>query len=212
MVGLKYHDNLALNTTEFPKDSYSLRIDNDTEIKKPVLLLISREGSRMFLNENEMVGMTEELGLRVAVSRPESMYNIDKFSNVVNSCNIMVGAHGAGLTNELFLPNGADLVQVVPLGLDWASETYYGDPSYEMGLQYLEYKTEAEESSLVNIYGRNHPVIVDPASVFSKGYQAARAVYVDEQNLNINLARFKNTLVQALALIRHSTPSSSIKH
>lgn len=59
VVGLKYHDNLALNTTEFPKDSYSLRIDNATEIKKPVLLLISREGSRMFLNENEMVGMTE---------------------------------------------------------------------------------------------------------------------------------------------------------
>lgn len=101
---------------------------------------------------------------------------------------------------------------MVPLGLDWASKTYYGDPIYEMGLQYLEYKIEAEESSLVNIYGRNHPVIVDPVSVFSKGYQAARAVYVDEQNLNINLARFKNTLVQALALIRHSTPSSSIKH
>lgn len=218
VVGLKYHDNLAVNTTDFPKgysmpdfkkflkQVYSLRIDDAKEIKKPVLLLISRKGSRMFLNEREMVSMIEELGIHVIVTNPDSMYYLDKFSNVVNSCNIMVGAHGAGLANEVFLANGAVVVQVVPLGLDWASNTCYRDPSYAMGLQYLEYKIEAEESSLVDIYGRNHPYVVDPASVYSKGYRAVRAVYVDKQNIKINVVRFRKALVQALALLGHSTP------
>ncbi|BFG29651.1 hypothetical protein CerSpe_159250 [Prunus speciosa] len=77
------------------------------------------------------------------------------------------------------------LVQVVPLGLDWPSENYYGGPASEMELCYLEYKIKPEDSSrIIVVYGPDHPFITDPMSVFLKGYQAARAVYVDGQNLN----------------------------
>lgn len=55
-------------------------------------------------------------------------------------------------------------------------------------------------------YGRDHPVITDPASVFAKGYYAARAVYIDAQNLKINVKRFKETVVQAKELIGRSSP------
>uniref|UniRef100_A0A5B6YGS4 Glycosyltransferase 61 catalytic domain-containing protein n=1 Tax=Davidia involucrata TaxID=16924 RepID=A0A5B6YGS4_DAVIN len=220
IIGLKYHNNLALNTSDIPggytmpdfkqflRESYNLKLKNVSGMKKPVLILISRQKSRMFLNEDEMVGVIEELGFEVVVAMPNRMSNLNKFTEVLNSCSVMVGSHGAGLTNAVFLPAGAVMLQVVPLGLDWASTTYFGRPVHEMGVQYLEYKIEPEESSLFNLYGQDHPVIVDPASIFSKGYSAARAVYVDGQNLKINLVRFRQTLIKAIRLLGRSAPLS----
>ncbi|KAK2970947.1 hypothetical protein RJ640_004739 [Escallonia rubra] len=220
VVGLTYHDNLAINSTHLPegssmhefkqflRESYNLKIKHAAQIRRPVLVLISRRKTRVFLNEAEMVGMMEELGFQVVNATPKRMSNLDEFSNVVNSCNVMVGAHGAGLTNALFLPEGAVMVQVVPLGLNWASNVYFGEPSHEMGVQYLEYKIEPKESSLFELYGPDHPVVADPASIFSKGYQAARAMYVDGQNVKINTLRFRETLNEALRLLGHSTRPS----
>lgn len=209
VIGLKYHDNLALSPTEIPggysmfdfkhflRETYNLKIKNVSEIEKPKLLLISRPKTRKFMNEDEMVDMMEELGFEVVVATPNRMSNLDKFAEVLNSCSVMVGAHGAGVTNTVFLPAGAVMVQVVPLGLDWASTAYFGGPAKEMGMHYLEYKIEPTESSLFKEYGPDHPVISDPMSIFLKGYNAARATYVDGQNLMINLVRFRETLEKA---------------
>lgn len=38
-------------------------------------------------------------------------------------------------------------------------------------------------------------MIMDPESVFKKGYNAARALYVDGQSMKTNLVRFRETLV-----------------
>ncbi|KAK2639799.1 hypothetical protein Ddye_027594 [Dipteronia dyeriana] len=224
VVGLKFHGFLALNSTDIPggysmhdfkhflRESYNLRFNNVSEMergKKPRLMLISRQNSRVFLNEEEMVVMMEELGFEVVRPRPNRMSNLGKFTEEVNSCSVMVGAHGAGLTNEMFLPAGAVAVQLVPLGLDWASTYYFGIPAIEMGVNYLEYKIEPEESSLVETYGRNHPIVTDPGSMYDKGmkgYFAFRAVYIDGQNLKVNIGRFRETLVQAMELIHRSNP------
>ncbi|KAL0306337.1 UNVERIFIED_CONTAM: Alpha-1,3-arabinosyltransferase XAT3 [Sesamum radiatum] len=79
-------------------------------------MLISREKTRKILNEDEMITMMKELGFLVIVARAEEARNMNKFANTVNSCSVLVGAHGAGLTNELFLPPGAVMVQVEILG------------------------------------------------------------------------------------------------
>ncbi|XAR56722.1 Protein O-GlcNAc transferase [Bertholletia excelsa] len=221
VVGLHFHGNLALNATGIPggysmadfkaflSESYGLKMERTNagrHSSPPVLILISRQKTRVFLNEDEMVRMMEELGFRVILALPHLMSNLDKFAKVVNTASVLVGAHGAGLTNAVFLPAGAVLLQVVPLGLNWASTTYYGRPAPEMGLRYIEYKIKPEESSLLNLYNRDHPVISNPASVFSKGYLAARAVYVDGQNLNISASRFRETLMDVLKLLGRSTP------
>ncbi|KAL6999236.1 Hexosyltransferase [Sarracenia purpurea var. burkii] len=218
VVGLWYHGNLALNASDVPggysvpdfkkflREAYNLKTVNVSEKEKPVLILVSRINSRAFLNEDEMVSMMEELGFRVIITMPQMMSNLDKFTKVLSSCSVLVGAHGAGLTNALFLPPGAVLVQVVPLGLGWASTTYYGGPATEMGLQYLEYRIQPEESSLLRSYSRDDPVITSPASIFQKGYKAAKDVYLDKQNLDINIVRFRATLVKALGLLGRSAP------
>ncbi|KAL4269869.1 hypothetical protein GQ457_HM000200 [Hibiscus cannabinus] len=218
VIGLKFHGQLALNITDIPggysmfdfrqflKESYNLKTNHVSEFRKPVLMLISRRNTRRFLNEDELVEMMEGLGFDVTRVEPERMSNLDEFAELVNSCSVMVGAHGAGLTNEIFLPNGALMVQVVPLACDWVATNLYGAPGKPMGLQYLEYKIEPEESSLFEKYGKDHPVITDPESVTSKGYFAYRTVYVEGQDLKINVQRFKKTLVEAKQILETSIP------
>ncbi|KAI3466269.1 hypothetical protein Pfo_022932 [Paulownia fortunei] len=217
IVGLKYHDNLALNSSDIPGgyslpdfrqflgETYDLKFKHVSQIRKPTLMLVSREKTRRFLNEDEIVGMMKEVGFRVVVVRTQALSNLNKFANVVNSCSVLVGVHGAGLTNELFLPGGAVTVQVEPLGLEWASATYFGNPASAMDLSYLRYKITPEESSLVKLYGRNHSVITDPASVFAKGYRAARAMYIDQQDVRVDIVKFRETLVLALQLVKKSS-------
>ncbi|XP_058218496.1 alpha-1,3-arabinosyltransferase XAT3-like [Rhododendron vialii] len=216
VVGLHYHDNLAIKATDVPKgysmldfkqflrDSYNLKIRDLSRMKRPVLVLISRPKPRMFLNQNQMVTMMTLLGFRVVLAKPDMMANVDKFAKVLNLCSVLVGAHDAALTTEIFLPEGAVMVQVVGLGLEWASATYYGGPAAEMGLNYIEYKIEPEESSLISVYGRDDPVITNPESIASKGYTVGRSVYFEGQNFNISIARFRKTLVQALGLLGRS--------
>ncbi|KAK1418029.1 hypothetical protein QVD17_27166 [Tagetes erecta] len=159
-----------------------------------------------------MVNMMKELGFRVIIANSsKEMTNVEKFSRVVNSCSVMVGVHGAGLANEIFLPDGAVMVQVRPLGFQWDVDSFYSEPCPGMGLRYLEYMMEPEESSLVDEYGLDHPVLQDTASVSAKGgYDAAREMYLDKQNLRLNLTRFRETLVQALRLVGRGTNVANV--
>ncbi|KAL1556261.1 alpha-1,3-arabinosyltransferase XAT3-like [Salvia divinorum] len=215
ILGLRYHDNLALNPVDIPggysmRDfrqflaaAYSLKFAHVSQVivKEPVVMLLSREKSRKFLNKEEIVRMIRGLGFTVVVARTKDALNIDKFGNMINSCAVLVGAHGAGLTNELFLPAGAVMVQVEPVGLEWAASKYYGDPARAMGVHYLRYKIEPEESSLVELYGRNDSVITDPESFYGMGYRLARSVYLEQQDIRVNVDRFRKTMVQALKLV-----------
>ncbi|KAI3703005.1 hypothetical protein L6452_28759 [Arctium lappa] len=224
VVGLEFHSFLAINSSETPKGNsmiefknflsvtYGLTITNvsDSGSKPPVLLLISRRKTRRFLNEDEMVEMMEELGFEVVVVKSDkTMSDLDRFSKLVSTCSVLVGAHGAGLTNQVFLAAEAVVVQVVPLGLEWPSAVYFGEPAVWMGLRYLGYKIEPEESSLIESYARDDPVISDPGSVFAKGYYVGKEVYLDKQNIRVDIGRFKSTISEAVRLLGRTTPLST---
>ncbi|GFP82076.1 egf domain-specific o-linked n-acetylglucosamine transferase [Phtheirospermum japonicum] len=214
ILGLKYHNNLALNISDIPgghsmgefrmflRETYHLKFTHVSQIRKPTLLLITRDKTRKFMNQDEMVTMMKDLGFRVIVAGTEEASNLKIFAGTVNSCGVLVGAHGAGLTNELFLPAGAVMVQVELLGQRWASDNYYGNPARAMELHYLRYKIDPEESSLVELYGRNHSVITNPESVYANGYRAGRAVYLDNQDVRIDIVKFRKIIVQALQLVK----------
>ncbi|KAL1827827.1 hypothetical protein DCAR_0207036 [Daucus carota subsp. sativus] len=222
VIGLKFHSFLSINISsninpggysmldfkQFLRESYNLKKFN-VETQRPKLLLISRVKSRTFLNEADMVNTMEGLGFRVFIARPDQMANLTEFSKLVSSCSVMVGAHGAGLTNELFLPVGAAVIQVVPLGLEWASAFYFGEPARVMGVHYIEYRIQPEESSLIDTYRRDDPVILDPQSIFDKSFEAGRAVYITGQNLKINIPRFRKTLIEARQLLGRDTLAPS---
>ncbi|KAL0362290.1 UNVERIFIED_CONTAM: Alpha-1,3-arabinosyltransferase XAT2 [Sesamum calycinum] len=96
VVGLKYHNNLFLNCSDIPgghsmsdfrqflAETYNLKFWHVSQIRNPTLILVSREKTRRFLNEDEIVGMMKEVGFSV-----------------------LGGAHGAGLTKRAGSCDGA---------------------------------------------------------------------------------------------------------
>ncbi|KAG6405321.1 hypothetical protein SASPL_132910 [Salvia splendens] len=215
VVGLKFHGHLSINANEIPKglttpifrrflrESLDLKYSHVSQIERPTVMLLSRTTTRRIINEEQVVAMMEDLGFRVVVvARAKTVSNIDVFSRMINSCSVFVGAHGAGLTNEVFLPDGAVMVQVDLIGLEWAAANYYGEPARGMGVHYLRYKIEPEESSLLKIFGsRSHKAITDPTGAFP--LHIGREVYLNGQNVNISIDKFRHTMAMAMSLVQH---------
>ncbi|XP_050232148.1 alpha-1,3-arabinosyltransferase XAT2-like isoform X2 [Mercurialis annua] len=191
----------------FLRSCYSLRkkraikiLRNGIMKKKPRLLIISRKKSRAFSNVDEIGRMGKRLGYKVVVDEPDG--NISRSAQVMNSCDVVLGVHGAGLTNMLFLPENAVLIQVVPFGgAEWVSKTFFEDPSKAMKIRYLEYKISIQESSLIHQYPSDHVVLSNPSVVQKQGWEAFKSIYFDKQNVEIDLNRFRPTLIKALELL-----------
>lgn len=129
-----------------------LMYSNKRGSPEPLLVLVSRRGnvSRVILNQEEVIKVAKEVGFNVHVLEPSRDSNsMANAYRLIHASHVMLGVHGAGLTHSLFLRQGSVLVQVVPLGTDWASRTYYEKPTEILGLEYIEYKVEANESSLL---------------------------------------------------------------
>ncbi|CAI0375775.1 unnamed protein product [Linum tenue] len=169
--------------------------------QKPRLLIISRMHSRTFTNVGQIAKLCrDELGYEVTVAEPYE--DTSRYARVVNSCDVMVGVHGAGLTNMVFLPEKAVVIQVVPVGLDRDSAALFGEPAGGLGVSYLEYKIGKEESSLIDKFPADDDVFEKPWVVEKRGVKVFRSIYFDGQNVTLDLARFRPTLLKALELLR----------
>ncbi|XP_057851706.2 xylan glycosyltransferase MUCI21-like [Cryptomeria japonica] len=170
--------------------------------EKPKLVIISRGKSRRMMNQKEIVKLAEKIGFEVEILNPKRNTEMVEMFRALNSCDVMVGVHGAAMTHLLFMIPGSVFIQIVPFGTDWASATYYGEPGTKLGLTYIEYKILPEESSLFAEYGRNDPVLRDPDSVNRKGWGETKRVYLEGQNVNPSLKRFNKTLLSAYSIDR----------
>ncbi|URE39032.1 glycosyltransferase [Musa troglodytarum] len=172
--------------------------------RKPRMLIISRKKTRAFLNERGMTDMAMSLGFDVRVAEPDATTDLAKFARLVNSADVMIGVHGAGLTNMVFLPAGAVLIQVVPMGgLDWVARDTFKKPSPDMQLKYMDYRIQADESTLSDEYPADHPVLKDPYSIHKQGWNALSKTYLDNQNVRPHLGRLRNALMDALKHLPH---------
>ena len=165
--------------------------------KKPRLLMVLRKGSRSLTNTREVVAMTRSIGFKVVTAGPEDTRNLARFARVVNSVDVMVGVHGAGLANMVFLPANASLVQIIPWGgLKWACWHDFGEPAPDMGVKYVEYEIREEESSLIKEYPRDHAVFKDPVSVHRQGWNQLWSIFLDKQKVKLDLGRFRGVLLE----------------
>ncbi|KAI5004105.1 hypothetical protein ZWY2020_031348 [Hordeum vulgare] len=167
---------------------------------RPRLLLIARASTRRFVNADEIVRAAQKVGFEVVVS--EGTHEVAPFAELANTCDAMLGVHGAGLTNMVFLPTRGVVIQVVPLGgLEFVAG-YFRTPSRDMGLKYLEYRISPAESTLTEQYPPDHPIFTDPDGVKSKGWESLKQVYLDKQDVRLDLKRFRPLLKKAIAHIR----------
>ncbi|XP_066328688.1 beta-1,2-xylosyltransferase XYXT1-like isoform X1 [Miscanthus floridulus] len=169
---------------------------------KPRLMLILRGRTRRFVNEGAIMDAIERAGFEVAcMNEAASWADVGAVAREVDACDVLVGAHGAGLTNMVFLRAGAVVVQVIPWGkMEPYGEGFFGAPAAHMGLRHVAYIIAAEESTLYDKYGKDHPVIADPDVFYRNGSNAK--FYWREQNIRLNTTRFAPTLQMVKRMLR----------
>uniref|UniRef100_M8AQV5 Glycosyltransferase 61 catalytic domain-containing protein n=1 Tax=Aegilops tauschii TaxID=37682 RepID=M8AQV5_AEGTA len=187
---------------DFLRSAYSLKREwatpvNITSGDRPRLVMVSRRRSREIANEAEAVATATEVGFEVVPAGPEVVSDMARFAEVVNSCDVILGVHGAGLTNLVFLPRNGTVMQIVPWGdMRWASFSAFGAPTADMGLRYVEYEATAEETTLKYIYPRNHTVFTDPRSIQRQGFGVAWETFFNGQNVTLDIDRFRGVMQQ----------------
>ncbi|CAO2160814.1 unnamed protein product [Urochloa humidicola] len=218
-VGLRLHKELTIvpelspdghrltmaDFTAFLRDTYALprAAPARDPVTKPRLLLIQRPHYRRFENVPEIKKAAEAAGFEVTVASPRADAAVEETARMVNSHDVLLGVHGAGLTNAVFLPAGGVVIQVVPYGkLERMARVDFGEPVADMRLKYLEYSVAAEESTLLEMLGREHPVIKDPEAVHRSGWDKVAEWYLGKQDVRIDVDRFKPTLEQAMEHLR----------
>ncbi|XP_020591322.1 protein O-linked-mannose beta-1,4-N-acetylglucosaminyltransferase 2-like [Phalaenopsis equestris] len=220
IIGLQFHKEMGVDSTNSPtgysivdfkvmlRRAYGLeRADISSSVfqgsvRKPRLLIISRKRSRSFVQVKGMVEMATSLGFEVLVDEADVNTDLSKFARLVNSADVLLGVHGAGLTNMLFLPAGAVVIQMAPFGApEWLQRETFGKATEDLELHYLEYRIEMEESTLMDQYPRDHPVLKDPESVQKLGWNEFWQVYLEKQNVRPHLGKLKETFLKAMKLL-----------
>ncbi|KAI3910476.1 hypothetical protein MKX01_034870 [Papaver californicum] len=176
-VGLKHHKDLGVDPMKSPI-GYSMKDFADF-----LRLSYSLERSSAIKMDEEFLKKNDKKKPRLLIlsrKRTRRFTNEEEivtatssdFTHIVNSCDVMVAVHGAGCTNLLFLPSNF-------------GKHIYGEPAEAMNLRYLEYKIRVEKSR-------------DPHSFAEQGWSAVKSVFLDQQNVNLHIGRFKGTLIEAL--------------
>ncbi|XP_030446998.1 xylan glycosyltransferase MUCI21-like [Syzygium oleosum] len=162
---------------------------------RPRLVLVSRPRSagRAFLNQAELEALAESIGFEVRRFAPTLDMRLAESYRLVQGSHAMVGVHGAAMTHAVFLRPGSVLLQVVPVGTEWLSEAYFGRPAGELGLEYVEYRIEANESSLAEKYGVDSAVLKNPRAVVG-GEWEKMSLYLKTQNVRLDMGRFRASL------------------
>ncbi|KAJ3692395.1 hypothetical protein LUZ60_012745 [Juncus effusus] len=221
IVGLRGHKEFGIDPERAPRnydmfqfrmfmrDTYSLPLWLDIPYKasqnpnkKPRMMLMLRSNDRKFMNTEEIIQTAERVGFEVVPAEPVLHETLTEFAKKVDSCDVLFGAHGAGLTNMVFLRTNAVLVQVVPWGnMKWACDLFLNDPARDMKLRVVEHNITAEESTLYEKYGKDSPEITDPERMEKEGKGAF--LYWNEQNLRLNVKRLAPVLEHVLELVKN---------
>ncbi|KAJ0104727.1 hypothetical protein Patl1_19721 [Pistacia atlantica] len=222
IIGLKYHKELSIDPSKSPagvsmkdfrrflRSTYSLqrtkaiKLRESDQDRRPRLLIITRRKSRAFVNVGRISKSARNLGYEVVVAEANLSTDLSKFAALVNSCDVLMGVHGAGLANMVFLPDNAILIQIVPLGkIERLARADFAEPSKDMNIRYLEYNIGVKESSLIKEYPIEHVIFRDPMVVHKQGWGAVKSMYLERQNVKLDVHRFKPTLSKAFELLRH---------
>ncbi|KAL6909650.1 hypothetical protein ACP4OV_001309 [Aristida adscensionis] len=168
--------------------------------RKPRMMIILRAATRRFVNADAIVAAVERAGFEAVRMEPAAAADMDAVAREVDACDAILGAHGAGLTNMLFLRTGGVVVQVIPYGkMEPYGEGFFGSPASHMGIRHIAYSIAAEESTLYDKYGKDHPVITTPEVFYKNGSNAK--YYWQEQSIRLNTTRIMPTLEKVKQLL-----------
>ncbi|KAJ4840105.1 hypothetical protein Tsubulata_039242 [Turnera subulata] len=169
----------------------------DQKRRRPRLVLVNRKGGvgREISNLVQVLNAIEEVGFQVIVFEPKRDAPVGDAYKLLQSSEAMLAVHGAAMTHLLLLRPGMVLGEIVPIGTDWLSKTFYEKPAKALGLEYIKYKVSFQESSLADKYQPSDLVIKDPPGFTSGNWIKAR-VYMKTQNVKLDIPRFKKLFLE----------------
>lgn len=179
---------------------------------RPKLVIIGRSTHRVIVNQDKVIEAAKNVGFDVVVFEPSRGTPMREVFRVLYSSHVMIGVHGAGLTNELFLRQGVVFVQIVPIRMSWLGDICYGKLALRLGLEYIVYDVAIEESSLANQFPKDMLDPNDQGGMLMSDWSNWN-IYMN-QNVTLNLARFGRYLerVYEKAKISMQKESSHADH
>lgn len=136
----------SMDFRKFLQSIYSLERDfvDYCERRNPRMFIISRRKTRRILNVEEVAKLAKRVGFEVHVE--EIGENLPAVAKSVNYVDVLVGVHGSGLRNMVFLPENSIVIQIVPFGLNEPSGMFFEEPARGMNVTYLNYMVQLNES------------------------------------------------------------------
>jgi capsular polysaccharide biosynthesis protein len=118
-------------------------------------IYISRKFARFrrVINEDELVPILEKFGFKVCYF--ESM-NFQEQVKLVSGAEIILGMHGAGMTNMIFMPEGRQVVEFI-IGGKGHNNCYYSMAN-SMGHKYSYLVTSSESPDQLNTNVKVDPI------------------------------------------------------
>ena len=114
----------------------------------PLVVIVSRRDKRLLLNEGELVALVHSLGAEAAVVALEGLPLCAQV-RLFRRARVLLGMHGSGLINSMYMRPGSALVQVVPHALGGA-EGFFRGPAEARGVRYYEIATPARAAAIAH--------------------------------------------------------------
>lgn len=170
------------------------------QFAKEVITVCLRRPPRQLLNPKRVVSFIESmsLGLEVVSAVFEDMSFLEQL-NLISKTAVLVSVHGAGLTNSIFLPSGAAVLEISPFRFNY---NLYERIAVNSGLLYVRYVASFDEMDYIN------SKVPDFASV-AKQLTNRQCNNINPQcleiardvNIRIDVKRFRSYLEAALDVI-----------
>lgn len=153
----------------------------DRNMKKPLMGIIVRAGTRKLCNLPDLVQVARNEGFEVELISFEKM-NVFEQIRASQRINVLVGVHGAGITNVFWLRNGSALIEMYPdvptehakTGKNVNQATNYGRFAYLAGVDHYVYISVRKQNRLQpNVNFRKLDMVMD-VSIFQKLMKAVK--------------------------------------
>jgi hypothetical protein len=184
VLSLKYRPfkEAPLNSIEICKYKYSsykslinrFNVFNNCINDFPKIVFIKRSRNRNIINEDECILKIREKfsdKYNIIEVKFEEMKYLDQIA-IMNNCKLLIGAHGAGITNCLFMNENTHVIELFP-------ESFYVDC----------YKRICKEKSLIYNYIHGIDIIKPNISLL----EFKKLDWKDEKNKSI-IAKLRDTI------------------
>ncbi|GAQ80674.1 Glycosyltransferase family 61 protein [Klebsormidium nitens] len=145
----------------------------------PLLCMVQRQTTRRLTNYDALRAVALNAGFKVSDVVFENLAPRESV-RTMRACDSLVGVHGAGLSNTLFMRPGSVLLQIIPFG-EHAEVSLVGrefrNVADVIGFAYSECNVPAENSSLWARYKVTDRVLADPRGLWEEDADKAMKMY-----------------------------------